>query len=1402
MSCLADKWVKELPSITGQDAYEVSKYVRLDYWDEVKRDYEDFIKEAMSSNEISVCLVVGEWGLGKTSSFRSFVVPILEKNNCASTMIKARDYIDCFTKLEDAVFLIAERAIRALLLVINRVKKLNIDEGLNTDLFLEQVLKKLGKNKLCVFIDEFESVIDEEIEVSSRIIEGISSLINGEYEPLSKKGKYKGRLHLILSMTPQALSRFKTEIKFQETKGRMLRRIKKTIELRPLTRSECYKLLIGYLNYIYDGKLPKVLPFPALSILDSIILAGRKNPGYMILILNMLISSLISAYCPESKIRVANIYDLEMALKSPISWESMQEGVSIELDYVNNIVTLVAEDTDNRNMRDLLNRVVRALAIMPFPLSIREISILIGNEKIKDIDVAINIIYSKLGKMYRIPVIQFYSIPRRLAISRIKEIISNEELGSLLGDKLNRLLDYITRYKYESGEVIEELIIPSENHLNYFARELSESIGIKEEYLIKIFSELLAINKIEKLYRFNREIYQNVYPPPCPICIATKEKDEAQIIWREALRDVTEGEVDEIELGLAMISLIIPYFFFNESDYLEQSIIRKKVNYGNTIIDMKFISLGVLDRKYLQPQYFSEKFKALLDKASILIIFTKPDLEKHARELRDSLKGMWYLKIIPIGTTDLAKMLGLRRLKKKNLKLYESEVRDIIKNIQDRYGINEELLKEIIPECEVNGIIISRPTWDPRLSIMDIPRVYDYYIVQPRAIIQSNEVYNWVERNVKRFIFYGLRARDIPCGIDIESSDRLLNLENYLIRNDFLKEVARGLTINNSEIEKRIINFARERINFNISALKRIFVFEWSEDIEKNVLRDIYIEILKRKGYLIEIDKKLGEYRYIKIDELESKASRLLNEIERDINERALGFIKVANILVTKERGYRYIDLREFVRTLKLILESAYMVREEIDKRRLFNTIIRLKKSVLELYLRIVERAYYEINKIIRNADLLVEEIKKNTEKIISMLNLINIKLSPSQIIEVSHLEEKIRTMYEIINHEFTESEIKKLLGDILKESRESPFDFRKLSAKELLGIEKAYFFNIKFYLVKKIYDEINSILLKLHEGFQKIKIIEKFPRELDTLQREIRKLLKKVFGELIGDRYSISFRDILGKVSIDQKISFEEFMDIINNIVQKKDELINSLNGIKTELKIINNYISKARNSVDNLNEVFRNIEKGNINLDKKLVSLKDKSLRFKEMEDELRSLIDKNLNHADFLIRIKNFKRIIMDLADEENYLQDKLNEIHIRDETISSKLSKARDYLSRLNRIQSILREKMSKNEIEEISNRVNDLEKLYLEGRNFIAIEKDLDEIIEKLRDIMEPYLNPVTEEFLKILFDSKISRLSLREAVKKIASKFGKSEKEVLNTIIKKLEDLLREDRIDIVIEKR
>lgn len=1401
MSCLASKWIKDLPSITGQDAYEVSRYIRLKYWDEIKRSYEDFIEEAMASNELSVCLIVGEWGLGKTSSFRSFAVPLLERRDCAGLIIKARDFIDYFTWLEKASFLIAERAIRAILLVINRLMNLRINEELSTDLILEQVLGKLGKERLCVFIDEFESVIEEEVEVSSRIIEGISALINGEYEPLSKKGKYKGKIHLILSMTPQALSRFKSEIKFQETKGRMLRRIKKTIELRPLTRSECYKLLIGYLNYIYNGKLPIVLPFPTLSILDSIMFAGRRNPGYMVLILNSLISSLASKDCPKSKIRVANIHDLEQALRGPVGWEITKEGDTIELSYVDNIVILVAGDVDSKRMSDLLSEVVRTLAITPFPLSAREISLLISNGKEKDVEVAIDIIYRKLEKIYRTPIMRFYSIPKHLAINKINEIISGEKLEVILGDNLNKLLDYITRYRYKSGEIIEELVIPSKSDLNYFTRELSESIGIKEEYLIKIFRELLTINKIEKLYRFNREIYQNVYPPPCPICVATKEKNEAQKEWRESLRDVSEGQVDEVELGLAMVPLMIPNFFFNENDYLEQNVIKKRISYGNIFIDMKFISLGILDRRYLQPQYFREKFKALLNNAPIIIIFTKPDLEKYARELREDLGSEWYLKVVSIGTIDLAKMLGLRRLRKKNVKLYENDVRGIIRSIQKRYSVSEELLKEIIPDCKLNGIIISRPTWDPRLSIMDIPRVYDYYLVQPRAIIQSDKVYDWVEENIKKFIFYGLKAREIPCGIDIESLDRLMNLENYLIRNDFLKEVAGGVIINNSEVEKRIIDFAKRKSNFNLTELNRIFVFEWLENIEKNVLRDIYIEILKRKGYLTEINKRTGEYEYIKLDDLESATSKLLKEIEQDLNERNPKFMKIASILVTKERGYRYIDLKKFVKTLKNILELAYTVKEEIDKRRLFNTIIRLKEKLFELYLQIVERAYQKINKVIEEASLIVNEIKKKTKGIISILNIVNINLDYSQITEISSLEEKIRGLYEIINHEFTEREIRNLLSSILKEANENPFDFRKLN-KELSGIEKAYFFNIKFYLIKKIYDEINSIKLKLHDGFQKIRVIEEFPKEFNKLQRDIRIMLKKVFGEAIEEKYNISFRDILGKTYIYEKMSFKEFMNLINSVLQKKDELINSLNGIKTELKTISKYISKARNSINILDKVLENVDIGNIKLDKELTLMENKSRTFRKMEEELKSSIDKNIGHEDLFIKIKNFKKIAIELASEEDYLQNKLNEVYDKEKKISSKLSRAKDYLNKIERIKSLIREEISEIEIEEMRNKVSELETLYLAGKNFIAIEEELERIITRLYDIIEPYLNPITEEFIGILFDSKINRLSLKKAIKKIAIKLGKSEREVLNVIIKKLADLLIDGEIDIVIEKK
>ncbi len=1402
MSCIVDKWVNELPSITGQDAYEVSRYVKLDYWSEIKKSYEEFINEALASNEISLCLVVGEWGLGKTSSFRSFVMPFLEKNNCVGVMIKARDYIDYFNKLSDAMLLIAEKAIRALLLVINKVMKLGISETADTDELLNQIISSFGGKKIFVFIDEFESVIDEEFELSSRIIEGIAALVNGEYEPLSKRGIHKGRLHLILSMTPQALSRFKTEIRFQETKGRMLRRIKKTIELRPLTRSECYNLLLGYLRYIYNGMLPSILPFPTLSMLESIIYAGRRNPGYMILILNMLISSLLDDKCPESKIKRANISDLEIALKSPISWESTRETISIETDYIDNLATLVAGDIESQRTRDLVKSVIKTLALSPFPLSIGEIASLIQEKEMGEIDTALNIIDVKLSGIYRAPILQFYSVSKEIAIAKINELVSEDDFGSLIRDKLSSLLDYITRYRYSSGRIVEEVVVPSESYINYFVREVSESTGVKEEYLIKIFRKLLTLQRNEKLYRFNRDIHQNVYPPPCPICRAVKEKDEAQLIWRQTLRDVSEGEVNEIDLGLAMVPLLIPYFYFNENDYLERNVIRKKLNYGQTLIDFKFIALGILDKRKLQPEYFKEKFKELLNNVPIVFIFTKTDLERYARELQESLREEWYLKIIPIGTIDIAKMLGLRRLKKRNLSLFESEIREIIKLVQDRYHIDEDLLKRIIPESEHSGIIVSRPTWDPRLSITDIPRVYDYYLVHPKAIIRSKDVFKWVENNIKRFIFFGLRSRDIPCGIDIESPDRLLNLENYLIRNNFLREVARGLMINNSEIEQRIIKFAEKKGSFNINELKSVFIFESLEEIEKNVLKDIYLEILKRKGYIEEIDRKAGEYRYIKLDEKESIARKLITAAEKEINSRALDFIKIANIIVTKERGYRYIDLRDFIRTLKSILESAYSVRDEIDKRRLFSAIIRLKESVFNLYLRIIEAAYVELKKIIGNATNMVREIKRSTENISTILNLVNIDISPYQILEISHLDEKIREIYAILNHEYSEKEIEEILNHIKRASDENPFDFKKLNARELKNLDKAYFFNIKFYKIKKIADEIRDILIKLNEGFQRIKIIEDLPKEFDNVQREIQRYLEKVFGEPVEARYNVSFKDILGRVSIGQKISFTEFINLLNIIAQRKEDLINSLNGMKSELKTIWNYISKARNNINDLEEVLRNAQKGNIEIDKKLMTLRDKLSSFREIEKEFRDLVNRNVNYTDLLLKLKNFKRVTIELASEEDYLQNKLNEFHVRDKAISSKISKARDYLDKLIRIRSLVRDKISRDEIESISNKINDMSKTHLEGRDFISIEKELDSIIERLHSLIEPYLNPITEEFLKMLFDTKINRLSLREAVRIIAVKLSKDEKEVLRTITRKLEDLLKEDRIDIVIEKK
>lgn len=1402
------KWVHKLPSITGQDAFEVSKYVEIDFWNQIKQDYEGFVKEALESEEVSLALIIGMWGLGKTSSFKAFAKPIIEKLGGKGIAIKARDLFDIYRKLRNDPYLLPERMARSIVITIMRSEDLGINEESSTVELYKQVLDRLKAKTIFVFVDEFESIIGEKAEFSSEVIEGLTALVNGEFKPLSKNGELKGKLHILLSMTPQALARFTSEIEISETLGRSLRRFKKKIELRPLTRREGYELFLGYLKYIYGGELPKELPFPTLSVFDAIYIGGKQNPGYIVAILNNLLSRLISENCPPGYIRMMNIRDLRAALESPIIEELGIFRGCIESQFIESTKLLITGDIESDRIKHIVDSVFEILALSPFPISLNEIKQLQRDISDDDIQLALKLIENKLSTSIRRPLLSFRAVRKEEALEVINKVLVTKELQEIAGD-VPRIIDQIVRFRISDEGIVEELVVPdTSDDIMIIARELSEKINVKEEYLLVILDALSKIDGKETLYRLSREILDHIYPPECPICPVTTDKDKAIRIWRDALRAITTGEVTPRELGLALVPLILSDIFFNEEDFVEDFVVRKKWNYGATTVLLRFSALGILSRNLLDKITFSRTFRDILENVPVIILFVKDQLAKYAGKLKEELKKDVYVYVIPIGTIELAVMLGLRNLRDAGLKPFRDEIRKLIERIRQKIKITDNLFSEILEQCQSEGILITKPSWDPAYSLSDIPRVYDYYLVHPKAVISSEEVFKWVQERIKSLLFYGMKARDIPCTIDIESPKKLLSLENYLIRYGFLKESVGRLIVTNSPIEERLLRIIRERKRVPIDVLQNYFILEAREKLDITVLKSIYLSTLERKGYIKEVDKKQAVYEYVPLEKLEQEAEREVNFLVNKYNGRDELWRKLAHIVVTKERGYRFIRIRDFISLLEELLKRSYAMENELDKRRLLKTILRLLKGVLNRYFDILDELSKEIERVKREIEDKRISIKQDVNKLIRSLFTLGFMVSERNIREIIEFEGRIAEINKILEMELSNDDVKRLMSEI----RKSPdtfdiFDFSKLRSKTLERgeiLKNAYYYNLKYYLIKKVQQDIENIHSDIKAALTVVEGISEIPKEIENYANKIKRILKKLFEKKLSQDIILKIslpehRDLLPKQDI---ISLRDVTRAIKQIMEDADILLRKLKKMYSLISELEKKKSSISKLVNDLNYISSNIERENLDATEDLRNLINIATELSDVEGRLIQNLAGSGELSIILEDVTKYHELAKNLLESEQYIISLIDELAEREKRIERTLKIIDEYLDKANRFYPLFEKKITKEEIDEYKKRVEELKLFFLEGRKFKIIDKDLSNIFERLDKLLSPYLNPIIRRFLDLLLQSKVTTFSLRELVRSISEETGKSESEVLDKIFEKLKELMLDGSVDILIQRK
>ncbi len=1411
------QWIKPLPSITGQDAFEMSKYVKLAYWEELKQAYKSFIDLCRSSKEVGVLFIVGEWGLGKTSSFKSLAAPYVHETGGTAYVIKARDLLNIYKTLNPSDYLSAERFIRASLITIIKAYNLDINTNASTKEIYGNLLKLNNSSYIILLIDEYESLISERLEETLELLDSLAGLVNGEYLPFSRKGEFAGTLLLAISLTPQALARFKSEISAQEIIGRSLRRVLRSIELRPLRRLEAYELFIGLLRYIYAGKLPKKIPLPTLSLIDTFYRVSGGNPGYFILIVNRLLSILLKRGCPNGYVKIASYEDVKDALKGILIEELGEERLDLidenRISFYEDLIT--SEDPINGIN---VAKIFRALALSSFPLSLNEIKEMLQEEINVNLLHAERLIKKALGVLIRVPLLKFKPVNIKdviRIISSFSSMVSKEEL-----EKIRDFLEQYKKIKLSNSELRETYYLIPEDYetLEVLLEEAELRFGINYAVISNILTQLFELKSShnEVFYKLNEDILDEVFPPICPICPASLSKSDALRIWRETLKEVSEGTVSAIELGKALSILIFPEIFESEMDYAEGMCYVKSIRYGNHDIRLRFIPIAVINNRDLYPEVFMRKFSEILKQAPLVFLFTKENLAPLAKNLASYLSNIYKIEILTLSTADMAVLYGLKKLVKEGLKINRDFIRRVLNNLRVKYRITHERIINLLYECQMAGILLIRLDWPHSPSLSVLPSVYDYFLAFPSATMDAKNVFEWVRDNIKGKMLHGRKSKEIPCGADIENYETLKKLENYLVRAGFLKALGERVIITNSPIESRLISLLKQLGEISINDIYRYFIFGREEEelakTGKSLLHTIYIPILMRKGIIYSEKVKEGdEVREIiklkELNELERESRLSIEQLEKRFLVSDEYWRKMSIIVSCKERGCRVISLSAVLDFLKSLYSVAINLKHDSDRRRILATIIRLSKHYSSTYFELITLAYKTSMELLSEMKTELIRIKRDLSKLNEHLLNLGLIFDAERLSEIQELERHIEEYEDLINKEFTQEEVIGILFDTRRGlNLNEVFDHKKIKTKhgklDEASAARAFYLNPKLYMLKEVYNSFKQCA-------QEVKV------EINKLNESVRR-----FDEL--DRMALEVRELMSKLLRSLKVKFAKTELLDNKTLVLRSMPISSLREGLEKLKELEMEVSKIRKFLEASRNTLRNI----LRIIKQTKDYMDEYLEIKaacdkrNLERDLcESLVSlwsdlwlKLNDMAKRLVNIKQFDELYKELQGCEQeitliFIQFKKAFQSAR-ETLNARYDSVKRLINECETIIKSITELEDRVEFLDIKTyrellvKFDDVKKDFYVNENLLKCEKNLYSIRERFMRLLEKCTDPIERELSKKLTNitpgEDRNLISLILDIKKTTNR---SLEEVIIKIMRKLIKLAEQGEVIVIIRR-
>lgn len=1344
-----------LPSLTGVH-FEGFENIKIESRENVTRKLEDFIKYCRTSARgTAVCMILGEWGQGKTETYKRFIEPLFMKKGDYALFVSASTLANSYQDKEVSKTCNKTplTSLKFLVNLFNSIKAESNDETIGIpslddypapedyiENVLDNLLSKKKDSKIFIFIDEFEELLLD-IDSLKSIVSGIKETINGVYKPIHENGKYEGSLHIFVSITPDAYNKLKVHDETSLIFGGLGRRVD-IVELEELRKKEGLDFLKALLGYSYRYHLPTPLPIKNLGLFNTLLRISQRNLGNIITLYTKLFNSLKK----DNKLEIVDYKNLLRFLEREKVFVFGAEAPCIEKDRYYRIIEYLS-DQQTQELGKLTKELFKLFIGEFKPFKLDELVEITGKDE-NTIQKSINLLNEDLKRKDKIE----RSI---INVAPLKDNRSAEDIFDILkyyiktdevtdkdmiiienySESVNDFEDRITFFEIgKNGELIQQIVLPvDEIDIKVFFKG-----KITDNKAMELRNSLNRFIKDDRMFLASDLLLNEIFPTPIPRALEFIKNKEIRLkLWRETSRNLTE------EYGKNMPQAFITVL--DKSGYYNLDFTHDGENYSileledpkdeTRIKTMLYVVNG--DVKGVDIDYISEILNEDLS-INLTILLYNGDFTYKAKERIQNKeldeKHKYLILNMPLHPTLTKKIISSHKsLKEYNEFVDEERLKFECKDIISRELLLDSKIDKWLKKQTKKGLVIDQIETKARSlsEFADCLKLYINYMEKPYT---PEEIFNKNIEGILKFRKYGTKTGFISSDFE-DSPKKVEEISLDLQKNGFLDKTSNGrYKVKRHPVERRISEIMNKEKKVNPKELIDYFIVKQKTG---RIFEDVFLNILEYKG---KIKRKSKSYILIDKEEAYNFLKINLKKYNETIKEETLKAFN--HFYVTKKREDKLIMLDEVNEFLEDIWEKIEALKASLEEDLLLQKISLCNKLLEQLEKEILPA----INKASKKGSKIIEEIegkKRNLDRDFDYIvnntkKWLNIRFKKENISEYKKLMRNYEEMIEVYKKNYSKKELSKIKNSENFDKNE--FYFNK-------QLTHANYFNIKIFALKKLkekFDDNVSTIKKLidrnRRAFENINDRwEEYNRHLTTIDIDpTYKISYYLYKELKtakikDDEKTVKIKDIRLPY-IEKQVKEKE--RIINDKLSTLLELITYLKALARKEKEFLSCLKENKKFVKKIENIF-DVK----NLRSRVSPFKEKLLRLEKEYEELDLEMIEETELEDPKIFIERWI---------ESLKYDKKNIYQEWDDFVQVNFS---EFIDKTKRICNLLKQKGVNTEVieEKIERLLKSIE-MPLDELKYSArsLKNEKDVISEELKKLIDPLLTPAEFRVLEIL----------------------------------------------------